>query len=59
MANMQQAFAQVQRQLNSFFSFVGNKLRNFKSITRGEQVSYVVVGTGMVLVLISLVLFAV
>ena len=58
MVDVGQAFQNFQQQINAFFVFVGDKLKNFKTISRGEQISYVVVGTGMILVLVSLVLFA-
>jgi hypothetical protein len=44
-------------QINSFFSFVGEKLKNYKNLTLGEQVAYPTIGVGLVLILTSLVLF--
>ena len=45
--------------VGDFFSFVANKLAHFRSLSRGEQVSYGAVGVGLVLVLVALVLFLV
>ncbi|MBI2666306.1 hypothetical protein HYX13_01710 [Candidatus Woesearchaeota archaeon] len=59
MVEIKEALEDIQQQLNTFFIFIGNKLKNFKNITRGEQISYVAVGTGILLILVSLVLFVV
>jgi len=61
-------FQQLQTQLNqklsvvgvkitSFFNFVANKLKNFKNLTLGEQISFGIIGGGFVLILVSIVLF--
>ncbi len=43
--------------INSFFNFIINKLKNYKNLTLGEQISFGVVGGGFTLILISIVLF--
>ncbi len=45
------------QKINNFFSFLDSKLKNFKNLTKGEQVSYVSVGVGLLLLLVSLALF--
>ena len=45
------------QQINQLFSFVGNKLKNFKNLTLGEQISYAVIGCGLFLILLSIILF--
>jgi hypothetical protein len=47
----------LNQKMNDFSNFVVGKLQNFKTITLGEQISYVSVGTGFLLILISIVLF--
>jgi hypothetical protein len=42
-----------------FFSFVGNKLGNFKELSLGEQIAFGCIGAGLILILISIVLFIV
>ncbi len=59
MPDFKQSLEQMNRKINTFFSFVGNKLRNFKNLTRGEQVSYGSIGAGLLLMLVSVVLFIV
>ncbi|PIZ51513.1 hypothetical protein COY27_03385 [Candidatus Woesearchaeota archaeon CG_4_10_14_0_2_um_filter_33_13] len=43
--------------LNNFFNFVLFKLKNFKSLSLGEQISYALIGCGFFLLLISIVMF--
>jgi hypothetical protein len=43
--------------INQFFNFVGSKLKNFKNLTLGEQISYALIGCGLFLILVSFVLF--
>jgi hypothetical protein len=43
--------------LNSFVNFIGSKLKNFKNLTIGEQISYPAIGLGLILVLVSIILF--
>jgi hypothetical protein len=44
-------------QVNEFLNFVNSKLNNFASLSIGEKVSYPLVGLGIILMLISLILF--
>jgi hypothetical protein len=57
MDNMNQHLNAINQQINSFFAFVMGKLKNFKNLAVGEQISYVAVGVGLVLILISIVKF--
>ncbi|HLD01009.1 MAG TPA: hypothetical protein VJC39_04645 [Candidatus Nanoarchaeia archaeon] len=43
--------------LSDFFSFIAEKLNNFKTLSIGEQVSYLIIGGGLLLILISIMLF--
>ncbi len=45
--------------INRFFNFIGSKLKNFKNLTLGEQISYAIIGCGFLLILISVVLFVI
>ncbi len=47
------------QKVNSFIGFIGDKLSNFSSLSRGEQVSYGSIGLGIILILASLVLFVI
>jgi len=51
--------AAMNESINDFFSFVGNKLKNFKNLSLGEQIAYCCVILGFVLVLVSIVLFVI
>mgnify|MGYP001582915791 CR=1 len=45
------------QKITNFFSFIGDKLKNFKDLSVGEQVSFGCIGVGILLILISIVLF--
>ncbi len=47
------------RKVGYFFSFVAGKLKNFKNLTLGEQISYSAIGVGFILILASIVLFVI
>jgi hypothetical protein len=51
--------AAINESINEFFSFIGSKLKNFKSLTLGEQIGFCCVFIGLVLILVSIVLFLV
>ena len=53
----QQGLAVLQEKTGMFFSFIGGKLHQYQSLTLGEQISYPAIGLGLLLVLISVVLF--
>ncbi len=44
-------------QIKRFFTFLGKKLQNFPTLSRGEQVSYISILLGLVLMITSLLLF--
>ena len=54
---LNQKLNEIGVKINSFFNFVVNKLKNFKNLTLGEQISYAIIGCGLFLILVSLVLF--
>jgi hypothetical protein len=43
--------------INSFFNFIAGKLSNFKNLSLGEQIAYPCVGLGLILIVVSLVMF--
>lgn len=57
MSGFNQLAAALSRKLNSFFTFIINKLKNFKNLTLGEQISYSSIGAGLLLIITSIVLF--
>jgi len=54
---LNQQVAVLNRRIASFFSFISTKITHFKSLTLGEQISFLLVGAGLVLMLISVILF--
>ena len=48
---------QVNEQISSFFNFIISKLKNYKNLSLGEQIAYPVIGAGILLILISIILF--
>ncbi|HIJ10754.1 TPA: hypothetical protein HA278_01730 [Candidatus Woesearchaeota archaeon] len=57
MVALKEQFAQWNVQLNENLAFIEGKLRNFKNLTVGEQVSYSSIGLGLMCILTSIVLF--
>ncbi|MEK6940100.1 MAG: hypothetical protein AABX31_05215 [Nanoarchaeota archaeon] len=57
--NFQQQAVLFNRRMSAFFSFLGMKLTNFKTLTLQEQISFGLIGMGLVLVVTSIVLFLV
>ena len=45
------------QKVNAFTRFIIDKLKNFKNLTLGEQISFGVIGGGLFLILVSFVLF--
>ncbi len=43
--------------INRFIAFIGGKLANFKNLSIGEQISYIAIGLGIILVLTGVVLY--
>lgn len=43
----------------SFFQDLSANLRNFHTLTLGEQVSYLAIGVGLILIVVALILFVV
>jgi len=57
--NIQNKFALINDKLINFSNFVVSKLKNFKNLSLGEQIAFPVSGLGILLILISLVMFIV
>jgi hypothetical protein len=55
----QQQLALFNRRFSAFFSFVLNRLKNFKNISLQEQIAYGVTGVGIVLMITSIILFVI
>lgn len=51
--------AEVNDSINEFFAFVAEKLHDFPSLTRGEQVGFGCVFLGLLLIILGLVLFVI
>jgi len=49
--------AEINEDINAFVNFIVEKLKNFKILSIGEQVSYSTIVTGLILILVSLILF--
>ena len=58
-SQLKQKLGQFNAKINFFINFVINKLKNFKNLTLGEQISYSVIAGGILLILISIILFIV
>ena len=52
-----QKLQEINQKVNDFINFVIDKLKHFKELSRGEQVSYVSIGIGLFLILTSIILF--
>lgn len=64
MVDLKEIAGEISKKLNAFnqkinnlFSFPYQKIKNFRDLTPGEKISYSTMGTGLVLISISLVLF--
>jgi hypothetical protein len=55
--NFQQQAALFNRRVAAFFSFLAMKLKNFKSLSIQEQVSFGLIGIGMIFIVTAIVLF--
>jgi hypothetical protein len=55
--SFQDTLNELNQKISNFFSFIGDKLKNFKELSVGEQVSFGCVGVGILLILISIMLF--
>ena len=56
-AQLNQQLAQLNKQINGFITFVGNKLKNYKNLSLGEQIAFPTIAAGLLLILVSIVLF--
>ena len=59
MDNFQQQAMLFNRRISAFFLFLGMKLKNFTSLSIQEQISFGLIGIGLILVVTSMVLFLV
>ena len=51
--------AEVNDSINEFFAFVAEKLRDFPTLSRGEQGGFVSVFLGLLLIILGLVLLVI
>ncbi|MEW5897461.1 MAG: hypothetical protein AB1668_07235 [Nanoarchaeota archaeon] len=51
------ALSAFNQKFNNMFSFLYQKIKNFRDLTLGEKISYSTMGIGLLLILISLVMF--
>jgi hypothetical protein len=54
---LNQQITLLNRKINSFFNFVMGRLKNFKNLTLSEQISYGIIGAGLIFIIISIFLF--
>lgn len=52
-----EVFAGIGKSFSNLFSYVTNQLKDFPSLSLGEQIAYGAIGVGILLVLISIVMF--
>jgi len=57
MSDFQQQAAQFNQRISAFFSFLLMKLKNFKNLSLQEQVSFGLIGIGLVFIVTSVILF--
>ena len=57
MVDIKAFLGRLNQKISSFFGFTGMKLKNFKNLTLGEQISFGAIGVGLVLMVTSVVLF--
>jgi len=50
-------FAGISQSFSNLFSYVTDQLKDFPSLSLGEQIAYAAIGVGLLLVLISIILF--
>ncbi|MBU1111325.1 MAG: hypothetical protein KJ896_00980 [Nanoarchaeota archaeon] len=50
-------FADLQEKISYIAHFVVSRLKNYKNITLGEQIAYPCIGSGMLLIFVSIILF--
>ena len=43
--------------INYFISFIGGKLKDFKNLSKGEQISYIAIGLGIIILLTGIILY--
>lgn len=57
--DIKEIFSELNDKINAFFAFVIGKLKNFKNLSLGEQVGFGCASAGLLLILISIILFIV
>lgn len=50
---------QIGYKIKSFGAFISDKIKSFKYLALGEQISYSSIGLGLILIMVSVVLFIV
>ena len=54
---VKEVFAGISQSFSNLFSYVTDQLKDFPSLSLGEQIAYAAIGVGLLLVLISIILF--
>lgn len=54
---LNQFFAQLQKKIVFAVNFVINRLKNYAKMTLGEQIAYPCIVAGLILILVSIILF--
>lgn len=57
--DIKESFEDVKEKIVNFFTFIADKLKNFKNLSLGEQIAYCCVGIGFILIIVSLIMFIV
>lgn len=55
--DVQAVIQNMNESVTDFFTFIAGKLKDFKNLSLGEQIAFPCVGLGLLLILISLVMF--
>lgn len=59
LSQLQQQFVLLGQKVTQFFTFIASKLQDYPQLSLGEKIAYPLAGTGLLLILISLVMFIV
>ena len=57
--DFKQQLNKLNQEFEQFATFISGKLKNFKNLSLGEQISYPSIGVGVLLIMTSIVLFIV
>jgi len=57
MGSFEQQIMLFGQRISAFFSFIASRIKNFKTISLPEQVSFGLIGIGLVFIITSIILF--